>query len=298
MPKRVLITEAVNSPLDPLDGIDVDERVGIWRDPERLAVAIRTCDGLIVRNETKVNRALIATAPRLRVVGRLGAGLDNIDLDALREAGVALVHGGGLNAQAVAEFVIGACIAMARNTVRSDAEIRAGKWIRHVGLQLQGQTLGVVGLGATGAATARLARAIGMRVVGYDPFTSSRVDVEQLPLDEVLRRSRFVTLHVPLSTDTRGLFNAERLALLPRGAFLVNASRGEIVDDSALADAIESGALAGAALDVRSTEPPAAGDRLVAMDAVINTAHIAGLTEQSQAAIAARVLAGVRDALL
>jgi phosphoglycerate dehydrogenase-like enzyme len=294
---RVLITESVNGSLGPLAGLDVDERIGIWRDRDALVGALRDCAGLIVRNETRVDEALVGAAPSLRAVGRLGAGLDNIDQEALRRHSIALVHGGGLNARAVAEYVIGACLILARRVALSDREVRAGRWVRHVGFELRGQTLGVIGLGATGAETARIALSVGMKVLGYDPFLKAPSGVEQLELTELLGRSRIVTVHVPLNDSTRGLLSAKTLALLPAGAFIVNAARGEVVDEDALLAALESGHLGGAALDVRIQEPPSQADRLAQRDDVLVTAHLAGLTTESQSAIAAHVLGGVRDAL-
>jgi phosphoglycerate dehydrogenase-like enzyme len=294
---RVLITESVNGSLGPLAGLDVDERIGIWRDRDALVGALRDCAGLIVRNQTRVDEALVGAAPSLRAVGRLGAGLDNIDQEALRRHSIALVHGGGLNARAVAEYVIGACLILARRVALSDREVRAGRWVRHVGFELRGQTLGVIGLGATGAETARIALSVGMKVLGYDPFLKAPSGVEQLELTELLGRSRIVTVHVPLNDSTRGLVSAKTLALLPAGAFIVNAARGEVVDEDALLAALESGHLGGAALDVRIQEPPSQADRLAQRDDVLVTAHLAGLTTESQSAIAAHVLGGVRDAL-
>lgn len=295
---KILITEAVNASLAPLDGLEIVERDGLWRDRVALLDAVSECEGLVVRNQTQVNSELVAAAPRLRVVGRLGAGLDNLDLQALRARGVEIVHGGGLNARAVAEYVIGACFDLARRLTRSDREVRLGGWKRHVGLELRGQVLGVLGLGATGAETARVAHAVGLKVVGYDPLLEAPQGVERLDLEQVLRQSRFLTLHVPLNDVTRGLIGARQLALLPAGSFVINAARGGVLDEVALLEALDAGRLAGAALDVRPEEPPKAGDPFLGREDVLLTAHLAGLTEQSQTAIAEHVLSGVRRALL
>jgi (S)-sulfolactate dehydrogenase len=252
---------------------------------------------LIVRNETRVDAELIRRAPALRVVGRLGAGLDNLDLDALHARSIAIVHGGGLNARAVAEYVIGACLALARGLVRSDAEVRRGEWLRHVGFELRGQSLGVVGLGATGAETARLALSLGMKVGGYDPVLAPPSGVDGLGLDDLLSRSRIVSVHVPLNDATRGLLSAAQFARMPEGALVINAARGGVVDETALIAALDSGHLGGAALDVRTDEPPRGDDPFAHRSDVLLTAHLAGLTSQSQAAIALHVLNGVREAL-
>ena len=294
---RVLITEPVNAPLTPLAGLEIDQREGIWRDRSRLLDALQSCAGLIVRNETRVDEELIQRAPFLRVVGRLGAGLDNVDVDALHAHSIALVHGGGLNARAVAEYVIGACLVLARRLARSDGEVRRGEWMRHVGFELRGRSIGVVGLGATGAETARLALGLGMNVSGYDPLLAPPGGVESLGLDELLSRSHIVSVHVPFNAATRGLLAAKQLALMPKGALVINAARGGVVDEAALLAALDSGHLGGAALDVRSEEPPRANDPFALRSDVLLTAHLAGLTVESQAAIAHHVLTGVREVL-
>jgi (S)-sulfolactate dehydrogenase len=294
---RVLITEPVNAPLTPLAGLEIDDREGLWRDRAGLLDAVKSCAALIVRNQTRVDEELIQGAPALRVVGRLGAGMDNLDLDALRSRSIAVVHGGGLNARAVAEYVIGACLALARGLVRSDAEVRRGEWLRHVGFELRGQSLGVVGLGATGAETARLALSLGMNVTGHDPLLAPPAGVEGLSLDDLLSRSRIVSVHVPLNEATRGLLSAAEFARMPKGSLVINAARGGVVDEAALIAALDSGHLAGAAMDVRSEEPPRSGDPFANRNDVLLTAHIAGLTTESQAAIAHHVLTGVREAL-
>ncbi len=295
--KRVLITEAVNGPLSALAGFEVEERDGLWRDPPALKSAVRDCAALIVRNQTAVDRELIGAARGLRVVGRLGVGLDNLDLEALRERSIEVVHGGGLNARAVAEYVVGACFVLARRLATSDREVRAGEWRRHLGVELRGRAMGLIGLGATGAETAKLALALGMSVAGSDPVLDAPSGVRKVSLEEVLRRSEFVSVHVPLAESTRGLLGEEQLAMLPAGAIVVNAARGGVVDEAALLRALESGHLAGAALDVRVSEPPPQPDPFAGRDDVLLTAHLAGLTQESQRAIADQVLAGVRQLL-
>ncbi len=294
---KVLITESVNAALTPLDGFELAVREGLWHDRNALLQAVRDSHAIIVRNETRVDAELIAAAPLLRVVGRLGAGLDNLDLETLRARSIEVVHGGGLNAHAVAEYVVGACLALARRLVRSHVEVAAGHWSRHVGLELRGRSLGVIGLGATGAETARLALALGMDVSGYDPYLKAPAGVAQRDLDDLLARSRFITVHVPLTESTRDLISRDQLARLPRGAFVINAARGGIVDEAALLDALDSGHLAGAALDVRTQEPPPSDDPFASRGDVLLTAHLAGLTTESQAAIAEHVLTGVGRAL-
>ncbi len=294
----VVIAEALHAPASLLgDGVEVLEEADLWSRREDLVRAVGRAAGLVVRNQTRVDRELLAAAPLLRVVGRLGAGLDNVDAGALRERAIDLVHGGGLNARAVAEYVLGAAVVLARRLAESDRQTRAGQWRRYAGLELRGQRLGVVGLGATGTEVCRLAMAVGMEVVGHDPYLAPPDGVESTSLEDLLRRSQIVSLHVPLVPATRNLIGPAELLLMPAGAILVNAARGGVVDEVALAAALRSGALGGAALDVRAQEPPPPDDALNALDNVLLTPHLAGLTRQSQAAIAAHVLGGVRRAL-
>jgi phosphoglycerate dehydrogenase-like enzyme len=256
------------------------------------------CAALVVRAQTRVDRELLQVAPRLRVVGRLGVGLDNLDLDALRERGIAVAHAAGLNARSVAEYVIGAALDLARGLARADRNVRAGRWERPPGFELHGRTIGIVGLGATGSAVARLARALGMRVVGFDPLVTRPIaGLQRVALDEVLSTAQIVTLHVPLSPQTRKLIGARELSLLQPGALLINASRGGVIDEAALIEALQHGRLGGAALDVREQEPPPLPDPLAGLDHVLLTPHLAGRSAQAEATVARSVLTDVRRIL-
>jgi (S)-sulfolactate dehydrogenase len=295
---RIVISEALNASRAALgDGVDVVERADLWSRRPDLMAELQQAAGLVVRNQTQVDAELLAAAPHLRVVGRLGAGLDNIDVPLLREGGVELVHGGGLNARAVAEYALGAALTLARRLAASDRDVRAGRWDRYVGEELGGDRMGVVGLGATGAELCRLARALGMDVIGHDPYLEPPEGVRAATLDEVLRTSLVVSVHVPLLESTRNLIGAPQLASMRPGAILINASRGGIVDEVALAAALRQGRPGGAALDVRPQEPPAPDDPLRTLDNVLLTPHLAGLSRQSQDAIAKHVLTGVRRAV-
>lgn len=289
---RILITE-LNWPR----GISLLEAAGdvtydktIFKDRPRLLTALADVDALIVRNQTQVNSELLAAAPNLKVVGRLGVGLDNLDLPALRARNVTVVTGGTANAISVAEYAMGAFLAMARRLVPADASTKAGGWDRaaFTGFELYGKTLALVGLGDIGARVARRGAAFGMRVVAYDPlitaahFNAAEHGVALLPLDEVLRQADFISLHVPLLPSTANLINAERLATMKPGAYLVNTSRGGIVDEAALAAALRAGKLAGAALDVRVNEPPGANDPLAGAPNLLLTPHVAGITDEAQ----------------
>jgi len=296
---RILISE-LNWPR----GISLLEAAGnvtydktIFKDRPRLLAALADVDALIVRNQTQVNSDLLGAAPKLKVVGRLGVGLDNLDLSALRERNVTVVTGGTANAISVAEYAMGAFLAMARRLVPADASTKAGGWDRaaFTGFELYGKTLALVGLGDIGARVARRGAAFGMRVIAYDPlitpahFNAAEHGVALLPLDEVLRQADFISLHVPLLPSTANLINAERLATMKPGAYLVNTSRGGIVDEAALAAALRAGKLAGAALDVRVNEPPGAGDPLAGAPNLLLTPHVAGITDEAQDRISVAV---------
>lgn len=269
----------------------------LWRDRERLVSALATADALIVRNQTRVDAALLAAAPVLKVVGRLGVGLDNLDLPALARRGVTVVTGGTANAIAVAEYAMGAFLTMARRFVGADASTRAGGWDRaaFTGGELYGKTLGLIGLGDIGARVARRGAAFGMHVIAHDPlitpthFNAAELGVTLLPLDAVLHQADFLSLHVPLLPSTANLIDAARLACMKPTAYLVNTSRGGIVHEADLAAALRAGGLAGAALDVRVSEPPGRDDPLAGAPNLLLTPHIAGITDEAQDRISVAV---------
>lgn len=253
---------------------------------------------LIVRNRTQVDGELLAAAPRLRVVGRLGVGLDNIDVPACQARGIEVIPATGANALAVAEYVIATVMTLLRGAYLSGAEMAAGKWPRtrlSEGRETAGRTLGLAGFGGIGQLTARLAIAVGMRVVAYDPLLAADAPawkgsgVVRRELDELLAEADAVSLHVPLTERTRGLMNAARIGRMKPEAVLVNTARGGIVDETALAEALRSGKLAGAALDVFAREPLAAGSPLAAVPNLILTPHIGGVTRESNARVSAMI---------
>lgn len=274
--------------------------------PAELAVAAADADALIVRNRTQVRGALLDACRRLRVVGRLGVGLDNIDVPACAARGIEVVPATGANALAVAEYVIATAMALLRGAYASSADVADGRWPRaalSAGREIAGKTLGLVGFGDIGRTTARLATALGMRIVGHDtvlpPADAAwrEARAEPLALDELVARADVVSLHVPLTAATRGLIGASRIAAMRPGAVLVNTSRGGIVDETALAAALRSGHLGGAALDVFEHEPLPAGSPLAGAPRLLLTPHIAGLTLESNmrvsTMIADRVLASL-----
>lgn len=294
----VVVLEGVDSPaLAALGGELVLERFPTAVEAgERLGAA----RALVVRNATRVDCALLERAPRLEVVARAGVGLDNIDLTATDAAGVVVVSAPGANAPAVAELALGLALSLARRVTELDRECREGAWRRAGGLELAGRTWGVVGLGATGRETARLAAAVGMRATGFDPFVgedSWPADVaRRAALEDLLGEADVVSVHTPLTSATAGLIGPAALASMRPGAFLVNVARGGVVDEDALADALESGHLGGAALDVRSSEPPVPG-RLEKLRSVVLTPHVAGLTAEAQDRIGAMLADDIRRVL-
>jgi (S)-sulfolactate dehydrogenase len=265
---------------------------------DALVAALADADALIVRNRTQVNRTLLEAAPKLRVVGRLGVGLDNIDVAACGERKIAVIPATGANALAVAEYVVSMATMLLRGAYAATAEVGGGQWPRAAlsdGRETSGKTLGIVGFGSIGRIAAKLAHGMRMRVVAHDPALPasaeawSEADERCASFDELLRISDVVTLHVPLTDVTRHLIDAERLAAMKRGAVLINTARGGVVDQEALAAALRSGALGGAALDVFEREPLPAGSVLAGCPNLILTPHIAGVTRESNARVSAMI---------
>ncbi|PQP17954.1 hydroxyacid dehydrogenase [Rhodococcus opacus] len=266
-----------------------------WQDREKLLELGSRSRALVVRNRTQVDRQLIEACPSLRVIARAGVGLDNIDLECANEAGVVVVAPLGANAISVAEHTLGMALSAVRRTVELDADCRRGGWQRTPGRELHGGVWGLLGAGATGRACARLARSLGMMIVAYDPFADAEklaqegIELVELPA-LVAARADVMSCHLPATRGTAHLINSELLAVMKPTAVLVNVGRGEVVDEGALADALETGRLGAAALDVREIEPPLPG-RLETLDNVILTPHIAGITTHSQD----RILAVLAD---
>jgi D-3-phosphoglycerate dehydrogenase/(S)-sulfolactate dehydrogenase len=294
---EILVVEDVAGPA--LDALSTRYRMArderLWSDPDALRARLAGVRALIVRNRTQVDRQLLEVAEDLRVVARAGAGLDNVDVTAADELGIVVVAAvGGENARSVAELALGLAIALARRIVDLDRDVRSGGWDRTPGMELAGRVWGLVGLGRTGLATGELARGIGMEVVGYDPYVAAddprldRAAIRKLDLDGLLPAADVVSLHVALDASTRHLVDDAFLSRIRPGALLVNVSRGEIVDEPAVAAAIRSGRLGGAALDVRTTEPAAPGP-FQGLDRVILTPHVGGLTGAAQDRVSAAI---------
>lgn len=262
---------------------------------------------LIVRNRTRVDAELLAAAPRLRVVGRLGVGLDNIDVPACQARGIEVIPATGANALAVAEYVVATVMVLLRGAYLSSAEVADGKWPRtrlSEGRETAGRTLGLVGFGGIGRLTAKLAQALGMRVVAYDPLLPADAPawtesgVARRELDDLLGEADAVSLHVPLTAQTSGLIDAARIGCMKAEAVLINTARGGIVDEPALAEALHTGRLAGAALDVFEHEPLPAGSPLAGAPNLILTPHIGGVTRESNTRVSTMIAAKVANFLL
>ena len=286
---------------DAFAGRDVLYDAGLVDKPEALAAALADARALVVRNRTQVRPALLAQAPRLKVVGRLGVGLDNIDLPACNARRIAVCPATGANDVAVAEYVLTAALMLLRRAWFASSRVVAGEWPRMelIGKEIYGQRLGLVGLGAIARETAGRARALGMSIAAFDPHLSQRHEswsgVQRMELDALLASSDVVSLHVPLTAETRSMIDARALSLMKPGAVLINAARGGVVDEAALADALHAGRLGGAALDVFEIEPLGGetAARLAGVPNLILTPHIAGVTEQSNLRVSRTTAAAV-----
>jgi D-3-phosphoglycerate dehydrogenase len=270
--------------------------------PDGLPAALADADALVVRSAVQVDDALMEHAPKLRVVGRAGVGVDNIDTDAATRRGIVVMNTPGANAVAVAELTIGLMLALARKLPVANTTMHAGKWEKKSlqGAELRGKTLGILGLGRIGLEVARRAKGFGLEIVGSDPFVSAAVarenGIKLVTLEELIAGSDYITLHVGLTPQTTGVINAKSLAAMKKGVRIINCARGELVDDAALADALKSGQVAGAALDVFAVEP-AKNTPYAELDNVILTPHIAGSTAEAQEAVGIQIARQVREYL-
>jgi len=273
--------------------LHVDECQGLSE--AELLGRVGDIDAWVVRGATKVTRRLIEAAPKLRWVARAGAGIDNIDAATARERGIGVLNVPGANAVAVAELVFGLLLGLFRQIPAADASIKRGEWdkSRFKGRELRGKTLGIVGLGQIGRAVAQRALAFQMTCVGHDPLLDDEViedfDVQTLSLDDLLTRAQILTLHVPLSPETRGMIGAREVARMPKGAVLVNAARGGLVDEAAVLEALDRGHLSGAVFDVFAQEPPGTST-LPAHAKVVATPHLGAATVEAQEAVGEEIV--------
>jgi D-3-phosphoglycerate dehydrogenase len=302
---KIFIADDVNeSGLEPLRnaGFAVEKRTGLKGD--ELAEALSGADGLVVRSETKVTAQLLENAARLRVIGRAGVGVDNIDVAAATQRGIIVMNAPDGNTMTTAEHTLALLLALARRVPQGHASLKAGSWDRKkfVGVELRGKTLGVVGLGRIGRVVASRALGFEMKVVAFDPFVAPdqlrEQEIELATLDEVCARADFITVHSPLTPETRGLIGAREFARMKQGVRVINCARGGLIDERALYAAIKEGRVAGAALDVFEEEPPAANHPLLALEEVVATPHLGASTKEAQEGVAVIVAEQMRDFFL
>ena len=300
--KIVVADDLPASALDLLrgEGWNVDARTG--RTPEQLSTDAADADAIVVRSATKITAPIINAAPKLRVIARAGTGVDNVDVAAASARGIVVMNAPGANSISVAELALGQMLALARHLPAADAAMKQGKWEKKkfLGEELRDKTLGLAGLGRIGQEVARRAAAFGMRIIAHDPFISAQVagdlGVELVSVDDLFARADYVSLHMPSNEKTKHIVNAERLAKAKKGIRIVNTARGDLIDEAALADAIESGHVAGAALDVFQKEPTV-DFRLQNLPQVVATPHIAASTREGQELVGTETMTALRDFL-
>ncbi len=291
---NILIAE----PLAPA-GIELFQSQPGWKtivsNPKEYAQYLADADALLVRSAVQVNRQVLEKAPRLRVIGRAGVGVDNVDLEAATAAGVLVMNTPGGNAISVAEHTLALMLAMARHVPQANASTRAGKWEKKkfLGNELRGKTLGIIGLGSIGREVVKRARAFEMRIVAHDPYVTSKIaqdlGVELVDLCVLYADPDYITLHVAATPETQGMLSREAFAQMKNGVRIVNCARGELIDEAALQEAIASGKVADASLDVFAKEPVTADNPLFATGAVLATPHIGGSTEEAQEIVGVRI---------
>ena len=291
---RVLITELIwKEGIEELVrlGAQVDYDDHLWSNRNKLLQVLKEYDALIVRNQTMVDQELLEAGNGLQVIGRLGVGLDNIDLKLAKEKNVKVVYARHANATSVAEYVMAAMLRAVRPLHLADMDVRKGDWNRkkHTGEELANKTIGLIGLGEISHRVAKRAKAFGMNVIGYDPFITpydfivAETGVSVCDsLDELLRVADFVSLHVPLTKETKNLISASELKKMKPAAYIINTSRGGIIDENALSDALNNHIIHGAYIDVLEDEPISLQNKLLSSERTIITPHIAGLTDESQ----------------
>ena len=306
--KRIVISEFMDDAAvaSLRAAFDVVYDPALVDDPARLLAAVPQANALIVRNRTQVRGALLAGCARATVIGRLGVGLDNIDVPACEARGIQVIPARGANALAVAEYVIGTAMLLLRGVFLSSGAVAAGQWPRPAlsnGREISGTCLGLVGFGGIGRLTARLAQGLGMTVIAHDPMLAAgdpvwaATGVRGVSLEDLLRQADVVSLHVPLNPGTAKLLSAERIATLKPGAIVINTSRGGIADEAAVAAALRTGRLGGAAFDVFEPEPLPAGSAWEGCPNAILTPHVAGVTAESNVRVSTMIAAAVAHAL-
>lgn len=302
---KIFVADDVSeSGLEPLIAASfaVEKRTRLAGD--ELREAVRDCEGLVVRSETKVTAELMDAATRLRVVGRAGVGVDNIDVGAATTRGIVVMNAPDGNTITTAEHTIAMLVSLARRVPQANASLKSGRWERKhfIGVELRGKTLGIIGLGRIGRVVASRALSFGMNIIAFDPFIAPEqardLELETASLEDVFARADFLTVHTPLTSETRGIIGPAAFARMKKGVRLINCARGGLIDERALLAAIKEGTVAGAALDVFEEEPPPADHPLLALEEVIVTPHLGASTREAQEGVALTVAEQMRDYLL
>lgn len=297
---------------DPLaqEGIDLLKKVSEFQvdvkhklPHEELKKIIKDYDALLVRSETKVTKDIIESADKLKLIGRAGVGLDNVDLEAASKRGIIVMNTPGGNTMSTAEHTMSLLLSLSRNIPQADASMRKGEWERKkfMGVEVYGKTLGIIGLGRIGSEVAKRALAFGMKVIAYDPFLSvekaKELGVEVVELKGIFKRSDYITVHTPLTDQTKNIINNDTISTMKQGVRIINCARGGIIDENAIIEGIKSGKIAGAAFDVYEKEPPKENS-LLSCERLVLTPHLGASTEEAQINVAVEIAESARDALL
>src|SRR5215216_5417691 len=306
MPPKVLISDALSSAAVQIfkdRGVDVDFQPNLGKDKDRLAAVINGFDGLAIRSATKVTGKILEQAKGLKVIGRAGIGVDNVDIPAATAKGIIVMNTPFGNSITTAEHAVTLMLALARQIPQADASTQAGKWEknRFMGIEITGKTLGIIGCGNIGSIVVDRAHGLRMKVIAYDPFLSAErardLGVEKVELEELFRRADFITLHTPLTEKTKNIIDAKSIATMKKGVRIINCARGGLVDEAALRQALDSGHVAGAAFDV-FTEEPATQNPLFGHPNVICTPHLGAATMEAQENVALQIAEQMSDYLL
>jgi D-3-phosphoglycerate dehydrogenase len=306
MPYKILISDSLSK-----EAVEILERekdlkvdVNTKLTPDDLKKVIKDYDVLLVRSSTKVTKDVIAAADNLKIIGRAGVGLDNVDVDAASKKGIIVINTPGGNTISTAEHTFSMILALSRSIPQADLSMKKGEWERKkfMGVELYGKVLGIVGLGRIGTEVARRALSFNMKVLAYDPYLSfekaKELGIESSDLDNLLKKADYITVHTPLTDDTKHIISDKQFDVMKKGVRIINCARGGIIDEAALIKAIESGKVAGAALDVYENEPPAKDSKLLKMDKVVLTPHLGASTEEAQVNVAIDIANTARDILL
>lgn len=288
--------------LKKVPGFEVDVKVGLK--PEELSSVIADYEAIVIRSQTKLTKDVLANAKMLKVIGRAGVGLDNVDLDEATKRGIIVMNAPSGNTLSTCEQTFALMLALARNIPKAEVSLRQGKWERSKfkGVELYGKTLGVIGLGRIGRAVTKRALAFGMRVISFDPFISTdvakRIETELVDLDTLLKNSDYITIHTPLTEETKNLISSREFSLMKPQAKVINCARGGIVDEQALYRALVDKKISGAALDVYEKEPPNSDNPLLSLDSVVVSPHLGASTQEAQVNVAVEIAECIRDVLL